>query len=268
MHHEWSEELPAYYSALVRRSAMHFVAKLLGHQLTWAGLPRGERTFFENFTRDKASGASLLAEAVPRVLPLLLGHDPHARAWRKANGVYVWTGDTPPGPTVACVLELLLCMGLDPDGGQEIQWRAAPGGLHHAPHVLPPSGTPETSLLHLLASGGCDPSEWDDVPEPLPPALQARLVQVCARLGACVELQARRGRLRPRPSPLRGCGHARPLCALPVCSLTRFLLCRPDAHAGCVWWRRMPRTGRRPSRGRAGSTARRGRADPPHPASP
>lgn len=83
--------------------------------------------------------------------------------------------------TKACILELMLCLGIPPDGEPH------PGAMGGADGDGNYSYEP--GLLHKLASGGCETDQWDDRPRPLPPALQHRLMTACALLGADIEMR-------------------------------------------------------------------------------
>ena len=103
---------------------------------------------------------------VPDVLHLLLGHTICCLSWQEQQ---LCVDEAERKPTTACIIELLLCLGLSPDG----------------------EAATRMGLMHMLASGGCEPDVWDDTPDPLPPSLQRRLLALCALCGAHIELRDR-----------------------------------------------------------------------------
>jgi hypothetical protein len=78
------------------------------------------------------------------------------------------------GRSRACALELLLA--------------AAPRGSHFIAAPLDHTGR---TLLHAVASGGCHPERWDDMPEPLPAELMQRMVGLLVACGAHLETRDR-----------------------------------------------------------------------------
>ena len=114
------------------------------------------------------------------VLKLMLGHTRDAKLWRMSNGLPRHLHQTiDQASAVSCAIELLLAAGMDADGLYP----------SHAGEHPSDAETNVYGLLHLLASGGCDPDMWEDTPVALPAALQSRLIRWCVRLGAHVELR-------------------------------------------------------------------------------
>lgn len=107
---------------------------------------------------------------VPNILGLLLCHTAEALEWKEANI---------PRPhreeIIVRIIELLLCVGIHPEGGYY-------SGLDPEDRFAP------TSLLHMLASGGCQPDVEDDIPVPLHWVYQQRLILLCVLCGADPEL--------------------------------------------------------------------------------
>ena len=125
---------------------------------------------------DQLSGSTRLP--VPYILDLLLCHTLVAESWRINNlspaGSVRATSPTRRSTNafnqgvIGCVIELLLLMGLPAEGEPRV-------------------GETRMSLLHMLASGGCQPDRWDDRPVPLEAPLQWRLIHLCVGCGADVE---------------------------------------------------------------------------------
>lgn len=181
------------YGQADRVKATNFVRRLLEDQLEW-GTSRPAQLSQRQPLGDGGAASEHIAigsdvsddEELPLVdsntahhrtpvfvVRLLLGHTARSRQWRTANGLVS-------APSVACALELLLAIGLDADGYSPPMYAAEHPSDAHAP---------DYSLLHLLASGGCDPHTWEDKPEPLPAPLQHRLIRWSVRLGAHIELR-------------------------------------------------------------------------------
>lgn len=153
-----------FYNALVRQSALSLVQKLVDGTLT--GIPRDH----PRISFHPEPGAGQMSVSLPNILELLLCHRRQDREFRDAN--FAWTVDERlRGQSVACTIELLLAMGMPPDGCAR--------------------GTPtDMGLLHLLASGGCQPYVWDDTPaQVMHDVALARVMRLCAVCGADVELE-------------------------------------------------------------------------------
>ena len=196
--------LPSEYDAGVRDVALAFVRRLLEAPLGKmpASLPdiRGRRRFptaelvwfdMHDTIRSVAvddGGDECDSDPSPLsitdLLGVLLAHTQDARRWRQR--AFDACKETPQDgsswdaseidATVACIVELLICMGYVPDSD-----------VTHGDDGSGAAGV-HAGLLHLLASGGCDPDVWNDVPHPLSAPLQKRLLAVCVLAGANVEL--------------------------------------------------------------------------------
>ena len=180
--------MPPQYDAETRKAALDFLQRALDDSFSWSCIPdkwKDSRRsklvqLFGSLGLKKAASVDKERCSSKRLAQLLLAHSEVATHWRTENFKFPFMATGRESRAlISCIVELLLCIG-----------------DKTSPLYLPPAGTaiggdgrPIPSLLHLLASGGCDPDVWDDTPEPLPPALQRRLIRWCALLGGDVEVK-------------------------------------------------------------------------------
>ena len=143
-------KLPQEYTPAVRRAALDWVLRLTSQQLVDAQ-PHRRRHALE--LRDNEQLAATGWRVPVAALVSLLGHAPET----------ISAANLEPAAS-ACALELLLAMGLA--GDAQVAGRR---------------------LLHFVASGGCDPHVYDDIPQPLPPRLLHRRARLLLRCGARTE---------------------------------------------------------------------------------
>ena len=112
------------------------------------------------------------ATPLPNILELLLCHDEASVEFRESTLPSERDFERQSN-LISCTVELLLAMGMPADGC-----------------VHPQDGRGvKMGLLHMLASGGCQPDIWDDTPLPVLVESQLSvLVALCTICGADVEL--------------------------------------------------------------------------------
>jgi len=143
-------KLPQEYTLAVRRAASDWVMRLTSQQLVDAQ-PHRRRHALELHDNEQLAATGWRVPVA--ALVSLLGHAPET----------ISAANLEPA-AAACALELLLAMGLA--GDAQVAGRR---------------------LLHFVASGGCDPHVYDDIPQPLPPRLLHRLARLLLRCGARTE---------------------------------------------------------------------------------
>ena len=167
-------KLPPEYDTTIRSVALSFIRALIGGH-GFVGSQKLKYAQLYNWYFMERAG-----QAVKNPVNMLLSLTKGAERWReKVFSVFEEHNREDDDAFVALILELLLCIGYAPSCDTEKHDMVGVGYEHPV----------KMSLLHLLASGGCHPDRWFDVPRPLCVELQRRLLTLSVLDGANVELQ-------------------------------------------------------------------------------